>query len=35
MSLRPFFALFIVLILIASALTSIGLFLFQMGVFGD
>jgi hypothetical protein len=34
MNLKPIFALFIVIILIASALTSVGLFLFQMGVFG-
>jgi hypothetical protein len=34
MALKPLFALFIVLILIASALTSVGLFLFQMGVIG-
>lgn len=33
MTLKPFFALFIVFIMIASALTSVGLFLFQMGVF--
>ena len=33
MVLKPLFALFIVLILIVSAVTSVGLFLFQMGVF--
>lgn len=32
-SLKPVFALFIVLVMIASALASVGLFLFQMGVF--
>lgn len=31
---RLFFALLIVTVMIASALTAIGLFLYQMGIFG-
>ena len=31
---RPILALLIVIIMIASALTALGLFLFQMGAFG-
>ena len=31
---RPIFALLIVLTMIGSALTAVGLLLFQMGVFG-
>lgn len=31
---RPFFAIFIVVVMIASALTAVALLLFQMGVFG-
>lgn len=33
-SLKPILALVIVVIMIASAVTAVGLFLFQMGVFG-
>jgi len=33
MSLKPIFALLIVVIMLASALVSVGLFLYQMGVF--
>ena len=30
---RPFFAIFIVVLMIGSALTAVGLLLFQLGVF--
>jgi len=33
MSLKPIFALFIVVIMLASAAVSVGLFLYQMGAF--
>ena len=33
MSLKPIFALFIVVVMLASAVVSVGLFLYQMGVF--
>lgn len=33
MSLKPFFALMIVVVMLASALVSVGMFLLAMGVF--